>query len=85
MNAVYSTATGLDKWHDQYVFSEMIPSMVRLRTNMVQTSKMAKKNKRDISPTISLAPLGFEDAVRAALSTGKAPPAPKRPKPKGKK
>jgi hypothetical protein len=34
---------------------------------------------------ISLAPLGLEDAVRAALATGKAPPLPKKPKPKGKK
>jgi hypothetical protein len=35
--------------------------------------------------TISLAPLTLETALKAAMSTGKAPPPPKRPKRKAKK
>jgi len=30
-------------------------------------------------PVLSLSPVGFEQAVRAALATGKAPPPPRRP------
>jgi hypothetical protein len=44
-----------------------------------------KKPIRKKAETVSLAPLGFEEAVRATLATGKAPPPPKKPKPKGKK
>jgi hypothetical protein len=43
------------------------------------------KSKSGKEAPISLAPLAFEDAVRAALATGKAPPPPKKAKPKGKK
>jgi hypothetical protein len=42
-------------------------------------------NKKDKKATLSLAPLVFEEAVRAALATGKAPPIPKKPKRKAKK
>jgi hypothetical protein len=49
---------------------------------MVQKVKRAKKNTEGV---ISLAPLPFEAAIRAALATGKAPPLPKKAKPKGKK
>jgi hypothetical protein len=46
-----------------------------------------KQSKADpnVSPTVNLAGLEFEAAVRATLATGKAPPPPKRPKRKGKK
>jgi hypothetical protein len=47
-----------------------------------------KNGKRTTADTVSLASLTFEEAIRAALSTGKAPPLPKRgskAKPKGKK
>ena len=42
--------------------------------------KTGKKNEK-----VTLAPLNFETAVRAALATGKAPPPPKQPKRKEKK
>jgi len=47
----------------------------------------SEKKKGCASPKdapVSLAPLAFEEAIRATLATGKAPPPPKR-KPKGKK
>ncbi len=53
-------------------------------TKLRYAAKMKKPPKK-AEETISLAPLGFEEAVRATLATGKAPPLPKKPKPKGKK
>jgi hypothetical protein len=41
------------------------------------------KKKTKLKQSISLAPLAFNEAIRATLATGKAPPPPKR-KPKGK-
>lgn len=51
-----------------------------------QKGRGTRKKEKNSGATdkVSLSPLAFEDAVRAALATGKAPPAPKR-KPKGKK
>jgi len=46
--------------------------------------KKKKPTPKIKGETISLAPLSFEQAVRATLATGKATPAPKR-RPKGKK
>jgi hypothetical protein len=43
----------------------------------------SRKKKKSPEEAVTLAPLDFESAVRAALATGKAPPPPK--KPKGKK
>jgi len=42
------------------------------------------RHKSDFPP-ISLAPLDFETAIRAALQTGKAPPAPRPKKAKKRK
>lgn len=51
------------------------------RRSMNNSPEMSKRDKK---ATISLAPLGFEEAVRAAMQTGKAPQAPKKAKAKPK-
>lgn len=49
------------------------------------TKSGESKGYKRTEERLSLAPLDFEKAVGAALATGKAPPPPKKPKPKGKK
>ena len=47
-----------------------------------------KRSKNDSQEKLSLAPLDFETAIRAAMATGKPPkavPAPKKRRPKPKK
>lgn len=42
------------------------------------SSKKPEPKGKKQGESISLAPLSFEEAVRATLATGKAPPPPKR-------
>lgn len=42
------------------------------------TQSAQKNRKRTQGDDLSLSPLDFESAIRAAMATGKAPPAPKK-------